>query len=80
MQLYPGWSARDNYGLKKKRPSGSLPSGLSNSHKKPPRENNSMVNSPGHMSHNSPHRFGHGHHLVNSPHTKNPMQIENGNE
>lgn len=86
MQLYPGWSARDNYGLKKKRPSGGgggggggHTPGLNNSHKKAPRENNSMVNSPGHMSHNSPHRFGHGHHLMNSPHGKNPMQLENGN-
>lgn len=76
MQLYPGWSARDNYGLKKKRQSGGHTPILNNSHKKPPRENNSMVNSPGNMSQNSPHRFGQ-HHLVNSPHSKNPMQMEN---
>lgn len=83
MQLYPGWSARDNYGLKKKRQSGGHTPLLNNSHKKPPRENNSMVNSPGHLSHNSPHRYGqHQQHLINSPHmssTKNPMQLENGN-
>jgi len=39
-----------------------------------------MVNSPGHLNHNSPHRFGQQHHLINSPHmnsTKNPMQLEN---
>ena len=79
MQLYPGWSARDNYGLKKKRQS-SGPTILNNSHKKAPRENNSMVNSPGHLNHNSPIRFGQQHHLVNSPHTnsKNVMQLENG--
>lgn len=79
MQLYPGWSARDNYGLKKKRqPTGHTPV-LNNSQKKAPRENNSMVNSPGHLNH-SPHRFGQ-HHYNNSPHmnsTKNPMQLENG--
>jgi hypothetical protein len=80
MQLYPGWSARDNYGLKKKRPSGGHTPVLNNSHKKPPRENNSMVNSPGHLNHNSPHRYAQQHHLVNSPHTKNPMQLENGKE
>jgi hypothetical protein len=81
MQMYPGWSARDNYGLKKKRQStGHTPPVLNNSHKKAPRENNSMVNSPGHLNHNSPHRFGQQHHLVNSPQmnsTKNPMQLEN---
>jgi hypothetical protein len=80
MQLYPGWSARDNYGLKKKRPSGGHTPVLNNSHKKPPRENNSMVNSPGHLNHNSPHRYAQQHHLVNSPHTKNPMQLENGKD
>ncbi len=80
MQLYPGWSARDNYGLKKKRQSGGHTPILNNSHKKPPRENNSMVNSPGHLNHHSPHRFGQQHHLINSPHTKNPMQIENGKQ
>ena len=79
MQLYPGWSARDNYGLKKKRPSGGHTPILNGAHKKPPRENNSMVNSPGHLSHNSPHRFAQ-HHLMNSPHTKNPMQLENGKQ
>ncbi|CAF2040532.1 unnamed protein product [Rotaria magnacalcarata] len=81
MQLYPGWSARDNYGLKKKRQSGGNTPILNNSHKKAPRENNSMVNSPGHLNHNSPHRYGqHQQHLINSPHmnsTKNPMQLEN---
>ena len=79
MQLYPGWSARDNYGLKKKRSSTGPHSMLNTSHKKAPRENNSMVNSPGHMNSNSPHRFAGGHHLMNSPHmnsTKNPMQLE----
>jgi hypothetical protein len=83
MQLYPGWSARDNYGLKKKRQSGGHTPVLNNSQKKAPRENNSMVNSPGHLNHNSPHRFGQQHHLINSPHmnsTKNPMQLENGKE
>ncbi|CAF0921752.1 unnamed protein product [Rotaria sp. Silwood1] len=81
MQMYPGWSARDNYGLKKKRQSSGHTPILNNSHKKAPRENNSMVNSPGHLNHNSPHRYGHQQsHLINSPHmnsTKNPMQLEN---
>ncbi|CAF0861486.1 unnamed protein product, partial [Adineta ricciae] len=80
MQLYPGWSARDNYGLKKKRQSSGHTPLLNNANKKAPRENNSMVNSPGHLSHSSPHRFGQPHHLINSPHmnsNKNPMQLEN---
>ncbi|CAF2492124.1 unnamed protein product [Rotaria sp. Silwood2] len=83
MQMYPGWSARDNYGLKKKRQSSGHTPILNNSHKKAPRENNSMVNSPGHVNHNSPHHYGHHQqqqHLINSPHTnssKNPMQLEN---
>ncbi len=80
MQLYPGWSARDNYGLKKKRQSTGHTPILNNSHKKAPRENNSMVNSPGHLNHHSPHRYNQQHHLINSPHmnsTKNPMQLEN---
>ncbi len=83
MQLYPGWSARDNYGLKKKRQSSGHTPVLNNSQKKAPRENNSMVNSPGHLNHHSPHRFGQQHHLINSPHmssNKNPMQLENGKE
>ncbi|CAF1462904.1 unnamed protein product [Adineta steineri] len=80
MQLYPGWSARDNYGLKKKRQSSGHTPVLNNSHKKAPRENNSMVNSPGHLNHGSPHRYGQQHHLINSPHmnsNKNPIQLEN---
>ena len=36
MQLYPGWSARDNYGLKKKRQSTGHTPILNNSHKKAP--------------------------------------------
>lgn len=81
MQMYPGWSARDNYGLKKKRQSGGHTPTLNNSIKKAPRENNSMVNSPGHLGHGSPHRFGQQPHMINSPHmssNKNPMQLENG--
>ena len=80
--MYPGWSARDNYGLKKKRQSSGHTTVLNSSHKKAPRENNSMVNSPGHLSHNSPHRFVQQHHLISSPHvtsTKHPTQLENGN-
>ena len=83
MQLYPGWSARDNYGLKKKRPSTGHTPNLSHSHKKAPRENNSMVNSPGHMNHHSPQRFGQPHHLINSPRmnsAKTPTQLETGKQ
>jgi hypothetical protein len=50
MQMYPSWSARDNYGIKKKRQTVVL---ANSPHKKMPRENN-------------------------SPHRKNPVQIENG--
>lgn len=81
MQLYPGWSARDNYGLKKKRQSTGHTPVLNNSQKKAPRENNSMVNSPGHLNHGSPHRFAQGHHLINSPRmnsSKNSMQLDTG--
>ena len=42
-----------------------------------------MVNSPGHMNHHSPQRFGQPHHLINSPRmnsAKTPTQLETGKQ
>jgi len=90
MQLYPGWSARDNYGLRKKRQGGSHVSSPvnTNNHKKVSRENHSMMTSTSH--HNT--SFGQQYHnhsntsfASNSPHhgnnsttttVKNHMQLD----